>query len=195
MNAPYVLVMTATLSAIAAICSVCIAFLNWHQARIGARRQFNSELRRWVNNCLETLVEFEHCCSNAFDDKDTNHLLAKMSSLIEQGRMFFPNVSFEYRPRILDWLIYSYHLLQQLPTNKTPVLIRKTLASLRKQYRTDAQIALDIKQLNTTLKDWQLYLKSEWHDPSQSHPVLENARNVINNLSETQGQLNAETHI
>lgn len=83
----------------------------------------------WGREVIDTLSEAEHLLEykNLTTTEDRRRiLLAKLSSLIDQGRMFFPNLDQDgkgihkegayrgHRPPVLDAMVYAYCELQEI---------------------------------------------------------------------------------
>ena len=96
-------------------------------------QHYFGELRIWSSSCLDVLSEAVHLCD--LDPKVTDHpdffnrrhaLLVRVSSLIDQGKLFFPNVEIDEsvdwqqerhqnrKHRPLDDLIYAYGALKKM---------------------------------------------------------------------------------
>ena len=88
-----------------------------------ARQQFNAELRRWTNECIDVLSDALMLSRQTdLDQARLQSTISKLSALADQGRLLFPNPDIgihgmqneeafrDFRPRILDWLIYGFRI-------------------------------------------------------------------------------------
>jgi hypothetical protein len=98
-------------------------------ARYAIETDYCNQLLAWHALVVEVLIEL---CGRVESENETKHsLLLRLSSLIEQGRFYFPNISPEkfglekppayrgYRNVALDFLVASYNLHKKPSTNKT----------------------------------------------------------------------------
>lgn len=85
--------------------------------------QYYNDVLTWHNQVIETLTSLR---LNASDERLKKQLLSKISSLIESGRFYFPNIDKKdgfgkqkpiayqgYRNTILDFLVYEYQLFER----------------------------------------------------------------------------------
>lgn len=82
--------------------------------------QYYNDILFWHNQVVEVLISLR---LNVFNEENKNLYMTKLSTYIEQGRFYFPNVNKNdgygnsklfayqgYRNVILDFLVYSYQL-------------------------------------------------------------------------------------
>lgn len=110
--------------------AVAVFFLALRQHATTIKIQQVYKVHDWGQACLDVLSECEHLCgmtSSSCKTKDfhrrRNDALIRLSSLINQGRLYFENVRKDeygqdkfpaqrgYRPVILDPLVAAYHIL------------------------------------------------------------------------------------
>ena len=128
---------TAVIGLLIALTQAIIAFYlirltrNIHSNQVKLQRLL--KLQEWGNECIDSLAEADHFfasgmgeTSAADDRKLRKNLLARLSSLIDQGRIFFENVPANsygaeklpayrgLRPKILDPLIAVYRAIKNL---------------------------------------------------------------------------------
>lgn len=85
------------LAAIAGIAAVAITSVQWMFSLRGERRQRDVEMTAWGSAVIETMAAIETACSPiSADGHYTGHqvelLGERASALVDQGRLFFPNV-------------------------------------------------------------------------------------------------------
>lgn len=156
-----------------------------------ARQQYNSDLRNWAKECIEILSELDHFLRGFAQPEiqAIRQLSWRLSATAYEGRLFFPNKeanhgrekdhAFQgFRPRVLDWLIYAYDLslaVNTLPDDEAALIINK----LKRGFTSDIQVALDPRNLSSSLEDFQkLILNESFLDVSQSHPTLVEAKEL-----------------
>jgi len=157
-----------------------------------ARQQYNADLRHWFNEGIYALSDAVQLARlEQVDAKKVGEVISRLSALADQGRLFFPNqyptlhgqdkesAHRGFRPRILDWLIYSVELsclIKLTPDTE----ISTALTLMKRGFTSDAQLAIDPLNLFTTLNQLQdLLKKGEFMEVSQSHQNLVKARAVI----------------
>ncbi|MGR6034644.1 MAG: hypothetical protein ACU4EQ_10205 [Candidatus Nitrosoglobus sp.] len=91
-------------------------------ARYDISNEYIRELLEWHNRVIDVLMRFCHL-QRAKDSSDFQHDLACLSSLIEQGRFYFPNLAQNsygsnkpaayrgYRNLALDFLVEFYRIV------------------------------------------------------------------------------------
>ncbi|WP_457096842.1 hypothetical protein [Lysobacter sp. P5_B9] len=97
-------------------------------AKFSIASSYTTELLDWHNRVIDLLMRFKHISREASDDGYRADVSA-LSSLIEQGRFFFPNIlkgdAFGdekpaayrgYRNLALEFLVSSYNLLHEPQT-------------------------------------------------------------------------------
>jgi len=116
---------TNAISAIALFISVIVGifyFLDRKHAKFSIESEYVSRLLTWHGEVVEVLIRLK-VTSNKHDSESRENDLCKLSSLIEQGRFFFPNIQANgefgkekppayrgYRNLALDLLVASYNL-------------------------------------------------------------------------------------
>lgn len=116
------------------------------------------ELLDWHNRAIDVLMRFRHL-RRAKDSPDFQHDLACLSSLIEQGRFYFPNVVQNnygsnkpaayrgYRNLALDFLVEFYDITNQDEHNEHD---QDLLATLQRHFTSIVfQIVRPKDRLNT----------------------------------------------
>lgn len=119
------------LSVAAILISVLTAFYSYRQINIAkwqSKMEYINSLRTWVFETLDTLVSISHLLVSENDEIDFTKrkflLLDKLSSQIEKGRFYLPNIDKNdgygkdkqtayrgYRALTLDFLVLSYKLI------------------------------------------------------------------------------------
>jgi hypothetical protein len=130
-----------------------------------ARLQRDSDILRWTERCIETLSEADAFVGalsslpmSEIDKLQHGALLTRLSALIDQGRMYFPNQTPEkqgtgkpvayqgFRQRILTVLVRSYDEIAKAASMKSPNDAKngmERLLVLRRMFVSEAQIAID----------------------------------------------------
>lgn len=157
-----------------------------------ARQQYNSELRHWTNDCIATLSDASGTVRRPeLDRRELAEVISRLSAQADQGRLFFPNPTLgrhgqqneeafrDFRPRILDWLIYGFRVccsVQSVPD----IEASKVLVLLKRGFTSDAQMAIDPRNLFTTMDDLQELLKTgSFMENSQQHQNLLTAKVLL----------------
>ncbi len=129
------------------------------------RMQRDSDVLRWTEKCIEALSEADTFIGGLgvepFGDIDKlRHasILTRLSALIDQGRMYFPNQAPEsqgadkpaayqgFRQRILSVLVRAYDEISKAPSARGANDARmrmERLMVLRRLFVSEAQIAID----------------------------------------------------
>lgn len=118
----------AIIAALSLLLSVSLAifyFRDRRNARFSIENDYTNELLEWHKDVVDVLVRIR-CLEDSESKKDRNIDLCLLSSLIEQGRFFFPNIDRKdsygvdkppayrgYRNLGLDFLVASYNLARQ----------------------------------------------------------------------------------
>lgn len=125
------------------------------------RNQRDSDIIRWTEACVHCLAEIEsliaHPPSASVDDKKQS-LLARLSALIDHGRLFFPNdqpdkkgaekpAAYQgFRQKILTVLVSAYNVLareESLANDGARATACAELTELRRAFVSEAQLAID----------------------------------------------------
>ena len=140
------------------------------------RMQRDSDILRWTERCIEVLSEADTFVASdgahSFEDAAAGRLAgltARLSALIDQGRLYFPNETPAkqgadkpeayrgFRQRILSVLIRAHEELSKAGGARgdgETTVRRGRLIDLRRQFVSEAQIAVDprrfiaLKELN-----------------------------------------------
>jgi len=173
-------VIVASLSAVVSLIAVIVALktardqrkLSENLAREEHRLLFeqvrmarDTDVIRWSSNCLGVLSEIESevafsgtSNNNSCDYSGLRRLCHRLSALIDQGRMYFPNQAPEakggdkppayqgYRQIILTVLVRIYDDVSKFDAASPPAeqqKIRDRIAKYRRRYVSEAQLAID----------------------------------------------------
>lgn len=111
-------------------------------AKFSIASVYTASLLEWHNRVIDLLMRFKHT-SREINDDAYRADVSELSSLIEQGRFFFPNiikgdafgeekpVAYQgYRNLALEFLVSSYDLLQEPQTE----FIRRELDLLQRHF-------------------------------------------------------------
>ena len=121
------------IAATQATIAIAVFWHSWSQGRLNRNIQRISRIQEWGNDCIEALVEArEFCLLQASDfvqdgayTVQRSNILQRLSTLIDQGRLFYKNTHRElsdqevfpayrgYRPEILDPLIHAYRSISE----------------------------------------------------------------------------------
>lgn len=129
------------------------------------RMQRDSDILRWTEKCIETLSEGDTFLgglgAEPFGDLDKlrhTSILTRLSALIDQGRMYFPNQMPEaqgadkpaayqgFRQRILSVLVRAHDEIAKAPNTRganDAKMRMERLMVLRRLFVSEAQIAID----------------------------------------------------
>ena len=127
--------------------------------------QYFNDVLEWHNQCVEILISLSF---NADKTKEKDNLLIKLSSMIEAGRFYFPNIDKKdglgeknpvaykgYRNIVLDFLVYEYDLFKKEDCKKYlkhAELLRRYFTSYVFKYLQPEKHKRRIKK-NTNIKD------------------------------------------
>jgi len=182
-------VLVATISAFASLIAVAVSVKTAADQRRLARQlaeeehkllfeqvrtERDSDIIRWTSACVGILAEIEsevaiseNSNNNSFDHAAIRRLGHKLSALIDQGRMYFPNQAPEkkgfdrpaayqgYRQIILTVLVRAYDLAVKLDQDAGFEERKKTARSivrLRRLFVSEAQLAINPRRY-IALKD------------------------------------------
>jgi len=130
-------------------------------------QHYFGELRDWSASCMDCLSEAVHLCDlspqSTIDPSFYNRrhdVLVNLSSLIDQGRWFFPGVTpadpkswqpdgyTNSKQRPLDDLVYAYGAVKQLSYKDQTEnsLLKPPLVEIKKDFTLSIQILLDPKK-------------------------------------------------
>jgi hypothetical protein len=104
------------LNSAATVAAIVIAIYALLTATRGARNDVLAQVREWGNDVVDLLADARGLCQRASlhrNDfvRERAELQAHTSALLDRGRFFFPNLSTQVRPPILDVLIIAYELV------------------------------------------------------------------------------------
>jgi hypothetical protein len=150
------------LAKFATIVFALVTFLSqvW-QTSIRRKSEYNVTLGLWANGTLALLHRIK--LEEPADKQNFNQDIASLELAIDQGRLFFPNkkvrgAEYGWRPRILDWLVYSVDLAR-IPDG---VLSKKEkdcyLYKLRRCYIEDLQRILQPTFFSSTMMNLKIQL-------------------------------------
>lgn len=105
-------------------------FRDRRAAKFGLMNEYSSTLLQWHAQVVEDLIS-ARCLNRPRDSEEHQKDLAHLSALIEQGRFMFPNIDRAdgfgqekppayqgYRNLALDFLVASYNILRQQPSEE-----------------------------------------------------------------------------
>lgn len=129
------------------------------------RSQRDSDILRWTEQTIDLLSDADSFISEqgaaAYDDlaiSRQRRILARLSALIDHGRMYFPNQTPEkqgadkpiayqgFRQRILSVLVFAYDAIAKAHNNNGAAASKalcETLLDLRRKFVSEAQVAID----------------------------------------------------
>lgn len=161
------------------------------------RMQRDSDILRWTERCIECLSDADVFASGLagsaadfYADQRLAAIQMRLSALIDQGRMYFPNQAPESkgqekppayqgeRQRILSMLVHAHFALDGLKATHDPAKcmeVCQELLDLRRHFVSEAQIAIDprryvaLKEMNQRRTEFgmkpQTPDEKEWRDP------------------------------
>jgi hypothetical protein len=131
---------------------------------MGVQQKYFEDIKRWADELSDLISEARHLCElepskvvgESFFDR-RHRLKLKLSSLIDRGRWFFPNVRSEednqgnykgfvgYRHAILDSLVATYGQIIAIDyAHKSPnEKVKDQLVNLKKSFVIEVQRVLD----------------------------------------------------
>jgi hypothetical protein len=162
---------TALISIIAAATVGWFAFLNFRRelrnqrlSAVSIRQKYFEDVRKWADQLADVLTEAIHLCDldprqvegESFFNR-RHRLRNALSSMIDRGRWFFPNIVADdhgadkelgyrgYRHEVLDGLVEAYRCVQRIDyanpqNNKTT---RDALTSSKRHFVGQVQEILD----------------------------------------------------
>jgi hypothetical protein len=180
---------TAIVAVLAVVITAVITI--WQSKRatkegsIRARQQYHSELRIWANSVMESMSRGYHLVSHNAVDVTLIDLLTRISAEAEQGRLFIPDFQRDkrrLRPRLFDWVVMTYNLLEVSPRVTDKPRLKNQLFELRRGFRRDLQDLFALENMFGTMKEFQKTLTSiEWLNPSQDDPAIVEAQAMVKN--------------
>jgi len=152
---------------IGSIIAVLLAYFGIRFQERARLQQYFGELRVWASNALDDLSEAAHLCllDPALTKEPTFYnrrqsLLVKLSSRIDQGRLFFPNTQQlqtkqwqltaveQLHQRPLDALIYAYGAVKQMSYQDKVDNdhLWEPLIETKREFTSSTQLLLDPRQ-------------------------------------------------
>jgi hypothetical protein len=137
---------------------------NYKLGKFSARAKYFDDFRKWADELSDTLTEAIHLCDldpkkivgeSVFDRR--HRIMIKLSSMIDRGRWFFPNIGIDrhgsekemgyqgYRHEMLDGLVEAYRCLGNLNYNSQELKsdIREKLTLCKRHFVGQVQKILD----------------------------------------------------
>lgn len=176
---------SAAVALLAAIATITFAVMNFRVARtnivlsrrnldrelinqrlslITTRQKYFEDIRKWADKACDDLTEAIHLCDldptrtggEPFFDR-RHRLRTSMSSLIDRGRLFFPNILADdfcaekelgyqgYRHEVLDGLVAAYKSVGKLDyrNKENNVSVRNELTTCKRHFVGRIQSVLD----------------------------------------------------
>ena len=157
-------VITAVIAVMAIASPAFFAYLNWRRERVAFRQNYFKEIRVWADEVSDLMSEAMHLCdldpkkmtAETFFDR-RHRLRIALSSMIDRGRWFFPNLELDdhgknkppgfrgYRHEILDGIVRAYRSVDAMncdeQTKNGPV--REDLFGARRHFVGCAQRIFD----------------------------------------------------
>jgi hypothetical protein len=172
------------------------------------RMQRDSDILRWTERCIESLSDADTFCDgliaqpfDALQSLKQDTLLARLSALIDQGRLYFPNQTPEkqgptkpaayqgFRQRILSVLVRAYDVILKVDTATTGDAARvlcSRLINLRRTFVSEAQVAIDprrfiaLREMNSIRVELglktQTQEETEWADANGNSDIRSDVR-------------------
>jgi len=154
---------------------------------IRARQAIIGEIRSWANASISVLTELAEEIERL--PKASTSSLRRLSSLVDQGRLFFENDFQEiygidkppafrgYRPRILSWLAVGHQLADTAAGYDTGEQI-ELLGKLRRHFVSDCQKLVSPNDFgNLTIEDFNLQIRNgEFMEKTDGHPLIVTAK-------------------
>jgi len=149
---------------VAPLIAIIVAFFGyWIHERMRLQ-QYLSELRTWSSTCLDALSQAVHMCEldpvqasePSFFNRRHNSLV-HLSSLIDQGRWFFPNAEpidldnsnpetdLSSKQRPLDDLVYAYSAVKKMSykSRDDNTALKPLLVEIKRDFTSSVQTLLD----------------------------------------------------
>lgn len=161
--------------------SLAVFIFQLWQSSIKRRAEYNSALVSWGDETISLLHRIANC-ENTDISKISDQVL-DLEIAISRGRLFFPNKRMPgsdhgWRPRILDWLVYTAKLA------KSPGLFSiedrcNLFEQLKRGYIRDLQILLRPTAVSSTMMSLKIQLVLGRHfskgpmDTSQEEPPID----------------------
>jgi hypothetical protein len=149
---------------VAAAISLGGAVTSGYIASRGQRRQYFAELRKWADEVCDVLSRAVYACdidpqrveNNGFFNL-RHDLRTSLSSLLDRGRWFFPNLHHEevnvdtdeafrgLRQRALSAIAKAYELVGKMnyKAHEPNLRLRKELVAMKRQFVSEVQAYLD----------------------------------------------------
>ena len=162
-------VISAIIALIAAFVTIYYSSKTLHVSALSARMQYFSELREWAREVGEVLSEAVHLCEidssimPRRNFQETQHSVKiRLSSLIDQGRLFFPNITttnhgldkekaFQgHRHRVLDVMVFTYKRVSKMKVGQCPLneQLKSEIVAYKRDFISEIQATLDPRTLS-----------------------------------------------
>jgi hypothetical protein len=138
-------IVVAIISLVVSVVLAIYYFRDRKRAAFELESQYSEELMDWHAAVVEVLVRLRDLC-RPIEELEHRSDLAHLSSLIEQGRFYFPNIDRKdgfgsdkpaayrgYRNLALDFLVASYNVLQEASSkqrNEEALLLQRYFTSI-----------------------------------------------------------------
>lgn len=194
MDATLINVIAAVASAVAALASVVVALSLGRRAEVIAAAQrrhsafstaaeWRRDLTAWANEAVEVLSEATYACEEAADPAASSERVFtcrhRMSSLIDRGRFFLPNIHRDeygtdkpyayrgFRHSALDPLAAAEHVLSIGETGRFADR-RHALVAMKREFVSSIQRILDPEHYNQQVAR----MIAEGHESERKDPSL-----------------------
>ncbi len=188
-------VVAAGASAVAAVCSVVVAVLlgrrtasiaaaQHRHSSFSTAREWRCDVRNWASEAIEVLSEATYMCSDteSVGGKDIGSVLScryRLSSLIDSGRFFFPNIRRDehgtdkpfayrgFRHAVLDPLVAAERVLGGGHTGRFRNR-KEAVVAMKREFVSSIQRIIDPKGENEEIAR----MVRETQDGSVDDPTL-----------------------
>ena len=162
----YLGIISAVIAVVSALISVYFSHRSILSVEKSRKQQYFIELRQWADETSNILSSVSHLCATDSSSvclvEEIRALKIQLSSLIDRGRWFFPNVLPEMfgqnkseaskgiRKAVLTRLVLVYRELEKLPSDDNELLlsIKAIVDKNRQLFVSDIHIKLDPRSMN-----------------------------------------------
>lgn len=136
--------------------------------------QFDMAVRDWGNHSIETLTSLEAATWQE-DEYEFNKMIARVSGLIDQGRLLLPNTSRDdgkdlhkpeaykgYRPPVLENLYAVYDYAAGLSVDSLGPEAARELYIRRRAFVAELVVALDTKRNKSVIHKLDKAVRSQF---------------------------------
>ncbi len=139
--------------------------LQWYLTVRGEKRKRDINLTTWGFEVMEMMAELYSICSqgrpNDAASATAERIAWKASALVEQGRVFFPNVDPTtshkgFRPKLLDEVVRCCYIARYLSEHSSPAEtknLRDQVKDARKAFRIQLQKKIHLTLLHVDEAD------------------------------------------